>query len=173
MALDEGDCIRYPLFNSLVDQLDREGESGTTWPYESRRMALTREHINPPGVFRHPAFTQVVTVSGPMRLVFVAGQTSSDGDYRVVAPGDYAGQYRKVMENLDLKLKAAGATWDDVVYRRVFTLDVDALRAAMRAESSGRWSAKVPPASTLIGVTRLADPEFLVEIDLLAVVENT
>ena len=135
-------------------------------------MPLTREHINPPELYRHPSFTRVVTVSGPMKLVFVAGQTPTDAQYQVVAPGDYHGQYRQVMENLDVQLKAAGATWGDVVYRRVFTLDVDALIAALRADAgAGYWDADAQPGSTLIGVTRLSDPAFLVEIDLLAVVE--
>jgi enamine deaminase RidA (YjgF/YER057c/UK114 family) len=135
-------------------------------------MPLTREHINPPELYRHPSFTRVVTVSGPMRLVFVSGQTPTDAQYRVVAPGDHLGQYRQVMENLDVQLKAAGATWGDVVYRRIFTLDVDALIAALRADAgAGYWGAEEPPGSTLIGVTRLSDPAFLVEIDLLAVVE--
>jgi enamine deaminase RidA (YjgF/YER057c/UK114 family) len=135
-------------------------------------MPLKVEHINPPELYRHPSFTRVVTVSGPMRLVFVAGQTPTDEQYRVVAPGDYRAQYRQVMENLDVQLKAAGATWGDVVYRRVFTLDVDALIAALRAEAgAGEWGQGPPPGSTLIGVTRLSDPEALVEIDLLAAVE--
>jgi enamine deaminase RidA (YjgF/YER057c/UK114 family) len=134
-------------------------------------MPLNREHINPPQLYRHPAFTRVVTVSGPMKLVFVSGQTPTDAEYQVVAPGDYRAQYRQVMENLDVQLKAAGATWGDVVYRRVFTLDVDALIAALRAEGgAGYWDADTPPGSTLVGVTRLSDPAFLVEIDLLAVV---
>jgi enamine deaminase RidA (YjgF/YER057c/UK114 family) len=135
-------------------------------------MPLRREHINPPELYRHPSFTRVVTVSGPMRLVFISGQTPSDAQYGVVAPGNYLGQYRRVMENLRVQLEAAGATWDDVVYRRVFTLDVDALIAALRADGgAGYWNADTPPGSTLIGVTRLSDPAFLVEIDLLAVVE--
>jgi enamine deaminase RidA (YjgF/YER057c/UK114 family) len=135
-------------------------------------MPLNREHINPEALYRHPAFTRVVTVSGPMRLVFVSGQTPTDAEYQVVAPGDYRAQYRQVMENLDVQLKAAGATWGDVVYRRVFTLDVDALIAALSADAGPRyWEPDRPPGSTLIGVTRLSDPAFLVEIDLLAVVE--
>jgi enamine deaminase RidA (YjgF/YER057c/UK114 family) len=136
-------------------------------------MPLEREHINPPGLYRHPSFTRVVTVSGPMKLVFIAGQTPTDEQYRVVAPGDYRAQYRQVMENLDVQLKAAGATWRDVVYRRVFTLDVDALIAAFRADAGAGYgdADAPPPGSTLIGVTRLSDPAALVEIDLLAVVE--
>jgi enamine deaminase RidA (YjgF/YER057c/UK114 family) len=136
-------------------------------------MPLTREHINPPELFRHPSFTRVVTVTGPMKLVFISGQTASDEHYRALAPGDYAGQYRKVMENLGIQLQAAGATWDDVVYRRIYTLDVDALISALRADAGrANWSAETPPGSTLVGVTRLTDPDFLVEVDLLAVVEG-
>src|SRR5690349_1676273 len=79
-----------------------------------------REEIDPPELFRHPAYKRVVTVSGDMKLVFIAGQTPSDENYRCVAPGDYKAQWLKVMENLDVQLRAAGATWDDVVFRRIF-----------------------------------------------------
>ena len=75
---------------------------------------MEREHINPEGIFEHPAFTRVVTVTGPTKLVFVAGQTPSDENYRPVAPGDYLGQYIAVNENLEVQLKAAarpGTTW--------------------------------------------------------------
>lgn len=132
---------------------------------------MRRENINPAGLFQHPSFTRIVTVSGAMRLIFISGQTPTDENYKAVAEGDYAGQYRQVMENLGVQLRAAGATWDDVVYRRVFTLDVDALIAALRApEARGYWNAETPPGSTLVGVTRLSDPAFLVEIDVQAVV---
>ena len=86
---------------------------------------MEKELINPDGVYKHPAFTRIVSVKSPMKLLFIAGQTPSDENYQCVAPGDYRGQYLKVMENLDIQLKAAGASWDDVVYRRVFVLDVD------------------------------------------------
>ncbi|MCZ7590451.1 MAG: RidA family protein [Gaiella sp.] len=133
---------------------------------------LTVEHIHPPELFRHPAFTRVITVAGPMKLVFIAGQTSTDEHHRVVAPGDYLGQYRQVMESLAVQLRAAGATWDSVVYRRVFTLDVDAMKAVELDPSLPRWwDPEKPPASSLIGVTRLAEPEYLLEVELFAVVE--
>ena len=134
-------------------------------------LALDREHLNPPGIFKHPAFTRVVTVKGPMKLVFVAGQTPSDENYKCVAPGDYRGQLIKVMDNLMIQLKAAGATYDDVVYRRVFVRDVDEYLKVSRDPSTPRYGspAKAPP-STLVGVTRLSDPCFLIEIDLLAIV---
>ncbi len=133
---------------------------------------MEREHINPEGIYKHPAFTRVVTVKGPTKLVFVAGQTPSDENYRCVAPGDYLAQYIAVMENLEVQLEAAGATWDDVVYRRIFVLDVDEyLRISGDPRTPTFGDPDRPPPSTMVGVTRLSNPEFLIEIDLLAVVE--
>ncbi|MBF6567779.1 MAG: RidA family protein [Candidatus Binataceae bacterium] len=134
---------------------------------------MEREFINPPGIFKHPHFTRVVSVKGPMKILFIAGQTPSDEDYNCVAPGDYLAQYRKVMENLDVQMKAAGATWDDVVYRRMFVLDVDAFIKALSDPGNPRYfNPDQPPPSTLIGVTRLSNPQFLVEIDLVAVINE-
>ena len=130
------------------------------------------ERINPQGVYKHPNFTRIVTVKGPMKLIFIAGQTPSDERYAPVAPGDYRAQYVKVMENLEIQLQAAGATWDDVVFRRIFVLDVDEFKAKTRgADAPVFGDPAKPPPTTLVGVTRLADPEFLVEIDLLAVTD--
>lgn len=132
---------------------------------------MKKEFINPEGVYKHPAFTRVVTVTGPMKLVFVAGQTPSDENYQPVAVGDYRGQYLKVMENLDLALKAAGAGWNDVVYKRVYMIDVDEYRKLIYDPSLPQyWDPERPPPSTLIGVTRLSNPDFLIEMDLLAIV---
>ena len=132
---------------------------------------MEKEYVNPPGVFKHPAYTGVVTVTDPRRFHFVAGRCAADPeDYTCTAPGDFLGQYRHVMESLDIELKSVGATWDDVVYRRIFTLDVDAfLQAATDPVISEYWDPERMPPSTLIGVTRLSDPEFLIEIDLLAI----
>ena len=133
---------------------------------------MKRDLINPPGVFDHPAYTGVVTVTDPRKFHFIAGRTPADPEtYEVVHKGDFAGQYRWVMKQLDIELKAVGATWEDVVYRRIFTLDVDAFLACQvdDEEISSYWEdGKVPP-GTLIGVTRLSNPDFLIEIDLLAI----
>ena len=133
---------------------------------------MEREHINPEGIFKHPAYTRIVTVKGPMKIVFIAGQTPSDENYKCVAPGDYRAQYVAVMDNLQIQLDAAGASWDDVVYRRIFVLDVDAyLEVASDPATPKYGDPGRPPPSTLVGVTRLSDPEFLIEIDLTAIAE--
>lgn len=128
--------------------------------------------INPPGVYSHPSFSRVITVKGPCKFIFIAGQTPTDDNYEAVAVGDYRGQYERVIEALTIQLTAAGATWDDVVVRRVFTLDVDKLRAATSDPATRRPKYTGPPStSTMIGVTRLSHPDFLIEMDLIAVTE--
>ena len=132
---------------------------------------MKKTYQNPKGVFRHPGFTRVVTVEGPMRFVFVAGQTPSDESYRCVAPGDLKGQYLQVKRNLEIQLKAAGAGWGDVVYRRSFVLDMDEyLRVRKDASLPAYWNPDNMPGSTTVQVSRLSDPQFLIEIDLLAAV---
>ena len=129
---------------------------------------MERDFINPPELYKHPAYTRVVTVKGPCKMIFIAGQTPSDDNYQPIAKGDYKKQYERVIEGLTIQLKAAGATWDDVVVRRVFTLDVDALQKVLR-EVERPENAAHPPTSTMIGVTRLSHPDFLIEIDLIAI----
>ena len=133
---------------------------------------MEREHINPTSIFKHPAYTRIVTVKGPMKIIFIAGQTPSDENYQCIAPGNYRAQYIAVMDNLEIQLKAAGASWDDVVYRRVFVLDVDKyLEVSSDPETPKFGDPDRPPPSTMVGVTRLSNPDFLIEIDLTAIVE--
>src|SRR5262245_881722 len=86
------------------------------WPAMTSGAEL--ERINPAGVYKHPNFTRVVTVKSPCKMIFIAGQTPSDIEYKCVAPGDFKGQFIQVMDNLKKGLEAAGATFDDVVHRR-------------------------------------------------------
>ena len=128
--------------------------------------------INPPEMMKHPSYSRVITVKGPCKFIFIAGQTPSDERYQPVHPGNYQKQYEHVMDMLAIQLKAAGASWSDVVVRRVYTLDVDALIKVMRDPATKKYErADALPTSTMIGVTRLSHPGFLIEIDLVAVTD--
>ena len=61
---------------------------------------MERERINPPELFKHPAFTRIVTVKGPCKFIFIAGLTAADNNYKCVAPGDCRAQYINILENL-------------------------------------------------------------------------
>ncbi|HEX3971137.1 MAG TPA: Rid family hydrolase, partial [Stellaceae bacterium] len=128
------------------------------------------QFINPPELYKQPSYSRVITVKGPCKFIFIAGQTPSDENYQPVHPGDYRKQYEHIIAALSIQLKAAGASWDNVVVRRVFTLDVDALQKALR-EVKRPENKEFPPTSTMIGVTRLSNPGFLIEMDLIAITD--
>jgi enamine deaminase RidA (YjgF/YER057c/UK114 family) len=79
---------------------------------------------------------------------------------------DMRGQYLQVMEALTIRLRAAGATWDDVVYRRPFVLDMDAF-IKTQTDPTMTYPWHRPPPSTLVGI-----PDFPIEIDLMAVTKG-
>jgi enamine deaminase RidA (YjgF/YER057c/UK114 family) len=134
------------------------------------------ERLDPPNLNKHLAYSQVTAVSGPMKFVFVAGTVDRPLDY---TPGsnrcehdDWAGQYRSHMQKLEESLKAAGATWDDVVFIRRFTVDMKRYLATVYDPSIPRhWKGRPPP-STLIEVTALSEPCQLMETDVFAVVHD-
>lgn len=130
---------------------------------------MKKELLNPVELYNHPAYSRVMTVSSPSKFHFIAGMTPADENYKCVAPGDYLKQYYHVMHCLDICLKKVDATWDDVVFRRIYVLDMDKFIKIQKDPLVTTWftPGKFPP-STLIEVKRLSDPEFLIEIDLLA-----
>lgn len=131
---------------------------------------MDKKFIHPPELFKHPAYSRVVTVAGPSKMIFIAGQTASDENYNPMFVGDLRGQYHRVMEALTIQLKAAGATWDDVVFRRLYVLNMDEfIKIQTDPTMTFPWNPDRPPPSTLVGVTRLSHPDFLIEIDLFAV----
>jgi enamine deaminase RidA (YjgF/YER057c/UK114 family) len=133
-------------------------------------LTLDKKFIHPPELFKHPAYSRVVTVAGPSKMIFIAGQTASDENYNPMFVGDLRGQYHRVMEALTIQLKAAGATWDDVVFRRLYVLNMDEfIKIQTDPTMTFPWNPDRPPPSTLVGVTRLSHPDFLIEIDLFAV----
>jgi enamine deaminase RidA (YjgF/YER057c/UK114 family) len=136
---------------------------------------MSLKHINPPGLFAHPNYTRVVTVDKPAKLVYIAGQTPADDNYQPVHRGDIKAQYLAVLEGLTLQLKAAGASWDDVVFRRMYAVDVPSFMGAMSdpaVQKQVPWNKDKPSPSTLIGVTALSNPGFLIEVEIVAVISD-
>ena len=127
------------------------------------------ERMNPPGILNHPGFTRIITVSGPAKMIFISGMTPEDENAEPVHVGDMKGQYLFIMENLTKQLEAAGATWEDVTYRRLFLTDVPGFQK-MRRENTFPKYYNDPSCSTMIGVTALAHPDFMIEMDLMAAV---
>jgi len=122
------------------------------------------ERINPEGMTQPTGYTHVVRFD---RLLFIAGQVSTDGDGNVIGAGDMRAQVRQVHENLKAVLASQGADFGDVTKITIYTTDIDAFRESADIRSE-YWS-EGAPASTLVQIDRLARPVFLVEIEATAI----
>lgn len=126
------------------------------------------QRLNPPGLSAPTGYSHVVSTRGG-RTVYVAGQVAFDAKGQLVGKGDLAAQTRQVFANLDTALKAAGATFHDVVKMNYYLLDASQVQVVRDIRSKYLTTAALP-ASTLVQVSRLANADFLIEIEVVAVV---
>ena len=115
-------------------------------------------------------YSQVATV-GSGTIVFIAGQVALDRSGNVVGREDFRAQVRQVFENLKAAVEAAGGTCNDVIKLNSYFLDLYHL-AEFREVRDQYINVSNPPTSTALQVPRLFRPEFLVEIEAVAVVKN-
>ena len=126
---------------------------------------MPKERIQPPGLSRPPTYSHVVKAGD---TVYIAGQTPVDEQGQVVGRGDSTAQTTQVFENIKKALAAAGADFPDLVKVTVYITD-PRLRDAV-AEVRRRYLTDALPASTLVVVAGLAHPDYLLEIEAVAVV---
>lgn len=123
-------------------------------------------YLRPDGLPPVNGYSHAVAFTG--RMVVVSGQVPVDGRGRLVGQDDPLAQVRQVFENLSAALAAAGARMDQVVKLTVFLTDLADL-GAFRQVRDSYISPERPPASSLVQVSGLVNPEFRVEIEALAV----
>lgn len=124
----------------------------------------------PSGLSLAGVYSQVVSAQGS-RQVHVAGTVPGDTAGDLVGEDDMAAQASQVVENIERSLAAADAGLGDVVRLTVFTTDVDRYAAEGSSTVAAAFEPTGLPAASLIGVERLAAPEYLLEIEATAVVE--
>jgi len=130
----------------------------------------TLQHPRPDGLFINPGFSQVVAASGT-RTIYTAGQVSIDAQGKLVGAGDLAAQTAQAMRNVGLALTAVGAGFADVVKITTYVVNYQPEQRAIIGQARAPFFAgRPPPASTLLGVAALALPEWLIEIEAIAVV---
>jgi enamine deaminase RidA (YjgF/YER057c/UK114 family) len=130
---------------------------------------MERKMVNPWTWQNGFGFAQGTEVQGGQHLLYCAGQASTDADGATVHADDMAGQINQAFDNLDAVLHAAGYTLADVVRLNYFTTDVDLLLENWGVLAGRLAAAGAQPSSTLLGVTRLAFPDWLIEIEATAV----
>jgi enamine deaminase RidA (YjgF/YER057c/UK114 family) len=130
---------------------------------------MERRVVNPWTWQDQFGFVQANEVKGYERVLICAGQASTNEDGSTAHAGDMAAQMNKCLDNLETVLRDAGMTLENVVRLNYYTTDVDGWLASASQWGHRLAEAGCRPASTLLGVTRLAFPELVVEIEATAV----
>ncbi|NHC45346.1 RidA family protein [Motilibacter aurantiacus] len=131
---------------------------------------MERSAINPWAWSVPLGYDQAQAVSGHARTVYCSGQAAMSSDGAPQHAGDMAAQLALSLDNLQAVLEAAGTALADLVRLTVYTTDVDALFAHYAVLTSRLVAAGAAPATTVLGVTSLALPPLLVELEGTAAV---
>jgi enamine deaminase RidA (YjgF/YER057c/UK114 family) len=134
-------------------------------------MTAPRDVINPWTWQEQYGFVHANALDAALRLVICAGQSSADDDGKILHAGDMEAQLTRSLDNLETVLEQAGTSLANVVRLNYYTTDVDGLLAAWGTLAGRLAAAGCRPASTLLGVNRLAFPEMMIEIEATAVAE--
>jgi len=134
---------------------------------------MPKEYINPDSLFPSVqyGFSQVVSASG-RKMAFISGQTAWDKTKKIVGGDSLLEQAREALRNVQAAIEATGGTLKDIVSLRIYIVNyqpqnAEAISIALREF----FSSANPPASTWIGVSALAAPEFLIEVEATAVLD--
>jgi enamine deaminase RidA (YjgF/YER057c/UK114 family) len=127
--------------------------------------------LNPPELGTPPGYSQIVDVQAS-RMIFIAGQTALDRNGELVGRNDFAAQADQVFRNLSTALQSVGCTASDLVKLTVFLRDMSDLTTYREARNRFFTTVTPPaaPAVTLVEVSKLYGPDFLIEIEAVAAV---
>lgn len=133
---------------------------------------MTVEHINPAALHSNSAFTQVVVAQGNNKTVYVGGQNAVTPEGEIIGKGDMGAQAAQVMTNLEAALAAGGAKLDHVIKWTVLAVHGHSPEAAFQTVMAAWGDRPNPPTITMAYVVALANPDFLLEMDAIAVVPD-
>lgn len=132
-------------------------------------MAVERTAVNPVTWSEEMGFNQGEVVSRHTRTLYISGQTAMSGEGKPQHDGDMAAQLTLSIDNLEAVLGEAGMSLANLVRLNVYTTDVDQLFQRYGVLAARLGAAGVAPTSTMLGVTRLAIPGQMVELEGTAV----
>jgi enamine deaminase RidA (YjgF/YER057c/UK114 family) len=128
------------------------------------------QYLNPDGLSKNPAFTQVVAVTGPVKTVYIGTQNAVDASGSIVGKGDIAAQTEQTLRNVQTCLEAAGAQPEHLVTWTIYVAEGQSIMPAF--EVGRRWwgNRPNPPANTVVSVSGFTPSDFLIGIEAVAVV---
>jgi enamine deaminase RidA (YjgF/YER057c/UK114 family) len=122
----------------------------------------------PAGLWSSPRLSQVVEVRHA-RMIYLSGQTAADADYRVRS-SEFRAQMHAVFDNIEVALASAGAGLEHIVKTTTYLTDARNREAMREVRTQRLGHLAAPPANTALVVQALIEPEFLIEIDVVAAV---
>ncbi len=131
-------------------------------------MTSQVQYINPEGLSKNPAFSNIVTTHGSGKTIYIGGQDAKNAQGEIVGKGDIAEQTEQVMKNLQTALAACGATFDNLIKLCIYIVQGQDLYKGFKASQKYLGNLKNPPVITGFFVAALARPDYLVEIDAIA-----
>lgn len=137
---------------------------------ESTDVKAQVQYINPRSLHQNPAFTNVVTVIGPVRTIYVGGQNAVDTSGAIVGKGDFRAQSEQILRNIQAALAAGGAQLEHIVKLNIYVVQGQTPQEGFAAFQKIWGNRPNPPAISVLFVAGLAHPDFLAEIDAIAVV---
>ena len=140
---------------------------------EKRKPASAKgqvQYLNPDTLHKNPAFTNVVVVSGRAKTIYIGGQDAVDASGNIVGKGDLKAQTEQILKNIQAALAAAGAQPEHVVKWNIYVVQGQSLQEGFAAFQSVWGNRPNPPAISGMFVAGLAHPDFLAEMDAIAVV---
>src|SRR5437764_8016479 len=128
------------------------------------KKQVTSERIRQPSGH----FSQAISIEAKGKLVFLSGMTARRADGTIAGVGDIEAQTRQVCENLKAAVEAAGGTMDDICRVDVYVRNMEHFESIHRVRREYFKSA--PPASTMVEVSKFTSPDYLIEINAIALV---
>ena len=128
------------------------------------------QYLNPDTLSKNPAFTNVVVVSGPAKTIYIGGQDAVDASGNIIGKGDLKAQTEQILKNIQAALAAGGAQPEHVVKWNIYVVQGQSVQEGYAAFQSVWGNLPNPPVITVVFVASLGHPDFLAEIDAIAVV---
>ncbi|MEO0557145.1 MAG: RidA family protein [Bacteroidota bacterium] len=129
---------------------------------------MSLQYLNPDGLHSNPAFTQAIIVPPGTATVHIGGQNAMDAWGEIVGAGDIAAQAEQVFRNIETALTAAGTSLEHVIKWNVHVVEGQPLEPAFGVIQRVWAGRPNPPLITMLYVSGLANPDFLLEIDAVA-----
>ncbi|MEO5977205.1 MAG: RidA family protein [Chryseolinea sp.] len=133
---------------------------------------LKIEHINPQELIKNPAFTNVITVSGPAKTIYIGEQNSNNAHGQVIGKGSIKEQTSQVLENIKKALAAVGGEPTDVIKWTIYVVQGQNLHEGFESFKKSWIQNPKPPVITMVYVNSLSNPDYLIGMEAIAVIAD-